>query len=134
MGDGTLIDVVLFAMVAAFLFLRLRSVLGRRTGQERPRPNPFTRPAPEQPRPDARPDTGGLSGATPGEAVSWGKVDPDKLPGTVVVYGDSTIIAPLLTAYAMTRHDPRPLRRLYDRREAMLDRLRADFESKGGRD
>src|SRR5882672_7349291 len=25
---------------------------------------------------DARPDTGGLSGATPAEAVSWGKVDP----------------------------------------------------------
>jgi predicted lipid-binding transport protein (Tim44 family) len=60
MGDGTLIDVVLFAMVAAFLFLRLRSVLGRRTGQERPRPNPFTRPAPEQQRPDPRPDTGGV--------------------------------------------------------------------------
>jgi deoxyhypusine synthase len=50
---------------------------------------------------DARPDTGGLSGATPGEAVSWGKVDPEKLPGTVVVYGDSTIVAPLLAA-----HDP----------------------------
>jgi deoxyhypusine synthase len=83
---------------------------------------------------DARPDTGGLSGATPGEAVSWGKVDPEKLPGTVVVYGDSTIIAPLLTAYALTRHDPRPLRRLYDRREAMLERLRADFVAKGGRD
>jgi deoxyhypusine synthase len=79
---------------------------------------------------DARPDTGGLSGATPGEAVSWGKVDPEKLPGTVVVYGDSTIIAPLLTAYALTRHDPRPLRRLYDRREAMLDRLRADYAAK----
>jgi len=79
---------------------------------------------------DARPDTGGLSGATPGEAVSWGKVDPEKLPGTVVVYGDSTIIAPLLTAYALTRHEPRPLRRLYDRREAMLDRLRADFAAK----
>src|SRR5260370_29115421 len=31
---------------------------------------------------DARPDTGGLSGATPAEAGSWGKVDPDKLPGT----------------------------------------------------
>ncbi len=29
---------------------------------------------------DARPDTGGLSGATPAEAVSWGKVDPDRLP------------------------------------------------------
>jgi predicted lipid-binding transport protein (Tim44 family) len=49
MGDGfPLIDVVLFAMVAAFLFLRLRSVLGRRTGQERQRPNPFVRPAAEQ--------------------------------------------------------------------------------------
>jgi len=79
---------------------------------------------------DARPDTGGLSGATPGEAVSWGKVDPEKLPGTVVVYGDTTIIAPLLTAYALTRHEPRPLRRLYDRREAMLDRLRSDYAAK----
>ena len=29
---------------------------------------------------DARVDTGGLSGATPSEAVSWGKVDPNKLP------------------------------------------------------
>jgi deoxyhypusine synthase len=82
---------------------------------------------------DARPDTGGLSGATPGEAVSWGKVDPEKLPGTVVVYGDSTLVAPLLAAYAMTRHEPRPLRRLYDRREAMLDHLRSDFVAKGGR-
>jgi deoxyhypusine synthase len=82
---------------------------------------------------DARPDTGGLSGATPGEAVSWGKVDPEKLPGTVVVYGDSTIVAPLLAAYALTRHKPRPLRRLYDRREAMLDRLRSDFVAGGGR-
>ena len=82
---------------------------------------------------DARPDTGGLSGATPGEAVSWGKVDPEKLPGTVVVYGDSTLVAPLLAAYALTRHEPRPLRRLYDSREAMLDRLRSDFVAKGGR-
>jgi deoxyhypusine synthase len=76
---------------------------------------------------DARPDTGGLSGATPGEAVSWGKVDPAKLPDSVVVYGDTTIAAPLLAAYAMSRHEPRPLRRLYERREAMLDRLRRDF-------
>ncbi len=81
---------------------------------------------------DARPDTGGLSGATPGEAVSWGKVDPEKLHGTVVVYGDSTIIAPLLAAYALTRREPRPLRRLYDRREAMLDRLRSDFVARRG--
>ncbi|HEY8175663.1 MAG TPA: deoxyhypusine synthase, partial [Gemmatimonadaceae bacterium] len=45
---------------------------------------------------DARPDTGGLSGATPGEAVTWGKVDPDKLPDTVVCYLDTTVALPLL--------------------------------------
>ena len=82
---------------------------------------------------DARPDTGGLSGATPGEAVSWGKVDPAKLPDAVVCYCDSTIAAPLLAAYALTRHEPRGLRRLYDRRAAMLERLRGDYRSKGGR-
>jgi deoxyhypusine synthase len=76
---------------------------------------------------DARADTGGLSGATPGEAVSWGKVDPAKLPDSVVVYSDTTIAAPLLTAYALSRHEPRPLRRLYRDREKMLDRLRRDF-------
>ncbi len=50
MGDGFFtIDIILFAMVAAFIVLRLRSVLGRRTGHERQRPDPFsTKP---QPRP-----------------------------------------------------------------------------------
>jgi deoxyhypusine synthase len=73
---------------------------------------------------DARPDTGGLSGATPGEAVSWGKVDPEKLPGTVVCYTDSTIALPILAAYVLTRAAPRAPKRLYDRREALLARLR----------
>jgi len=77
---------------------------------------------------DARPDTGGLSGATPGEAVSWGKVDPDKLPDAVVVYADSTIVLPLLTAYALARHKPRPLKRLYDRREDLIQTLRVDYQ------
>jgi deoxyhypusine synthase len=81
---------------------------------------------------DARPDTGGLSGATPSEAVSWGKVDPDRLPDSVVVYSDTTIAAPLLAAYAIERHDARPLRRLYDRRDAMLDRLRAAYLARTG--
>ncbi|MGE5175052.1 MAG: homospermidine biosynthesis protein, partial [Hyphomicrobiales bacterium] len=49
---------------------------------------------------DARPDTGGLSGATPAEAVSWGKIDPDRLPDAVVAYVDSTVALPILTAYA----------------------------------
>jgi deoxyhypusine synthase len=72
---------------------------------------------------DARPDTGGLSGATPAEAVSWGKVDPDRLPDAVVCYTDSTISLPLLTAYALSRHDPREPKRLYRRRGEMMQRL-----------
>ncbi|HET9151818.1 MAG TPA: deoxyhypusine synthase [Gemmatimonadales bacterium] len=72
---------------------------------------------------DARPDTGGLSGATPAEAVSWGKIDPDQLPGTVVCYMDNTVALPLLTAYACARHAPRPLKRLYEKREQMMGRL-----------
>ena len=76
---------------------------------------------------DARPDTGGLSGATPAEAVSWGKIDPDRLPDAVVCYLDSTVALPLLTAYAMARKEPRPLKRLYDRRAELMDRLRAEY-------
>jgi deoxyhypusine synthase len=78
---------------------------------------------------DARPDTGGLSGATPNEAVSWGKIDPEQLPGTVVVYIDNTVALPLLTAYALARHSPRPLKRLYRRRAAMMDRLITEYRA-----
>ena len=78
---------------------------------------------------DARPDTGGLSGATPGEAVSWGKIDPDMLPGTVVCYLDNTVSLPLITAYALARHPPRPLKRLYARREAMMQRLVDEYHA-----
>lgn len=78
---------------------------------------------------DARPDSGGLSGATPNEAVSWGKIDPDMLPGTVVVYLDNSVALPLLTAYALARHAPRPLKRLYARREAMMQRLVEEYRS-----
>lgn len=80
---------------------------------------------------DARPDTGGLSGATPAEAVSWGKIDPDRLPDAVVCYMDSTVALPLLTSYAKARHAARPLKRLYDRRGAMMERLRAEFSRSG---
>ncbi len=77
---------------------------------------------------DARPDTGGLSGATPGEAVSWGKVDPDQLPDSVVCYVDSTIALPVLTAYALARHEPRELKRLYDRRGELMELLMSEYE------
>ncbi len=80
---------------------------------------------------DARPDTGGLSGATPGEAVSWGKIDPSNLPDCVVCYVDSTISLPLITAYALSKVPPRKRSRLYDRRDAMLETLRAKYLERG---
>src|SRR5208282_1500532 len=76
---------------------------------------------------DARPDTGGLSGATPSEAVSWGKVDPTKLPDAVVCYTDTTIAMPLLTHYALAKHKPRKLRRLYDHRVQMMRALTKEY-------
>jgi len=76
---------------------------------------------------DARPDTGGLSGATPGEAVSWGKVDPDRLPDAVVCYLDTTVALPIITAYALAKHRPRPPRRLYDRREEFMQLLLKEY-------
>jgi deoxyhypusine synthase len=76
---------------------------------------------------DARPDTGGLSGATPSEAVSWGKVDPDQLPNTVVAYLDSTVALPLICSYALSTVKPRKLRRLYDSLDALVDSLKKEY-------
>ncbi|MBI2073609.1 MAG: deoxyhypusine synthase [Gemmatimonadetes bacterium] len=78
---------------------------------------------------DARVDTGGLSGATPSEAVSWGKVDPDRLPDAVVCYVDSTIGLPLLAAYALAKREPRPLKRLFERRVELNQRLLAAYQA-----
>jgi len=80
---------------------------------------------------DARPDTGGLSGATPAEALSLGKLDPEQLPGTVICYTDSTIGLPLLTAYALAKHAPRKRRRLYDRRDDLMRRLKEAYVAHG---
>ena len=68
---------------------------------------------------------GGLSGATPSEAVSWGKVNPGVLPNTVVAYCDSTIAFPLFCEYAISSaHGRRPRRELVHRRADLL----ADLE------
>ena len=80
---------------------------------------------------DARPDTGGLSGATPGEAVSWGKIDPENLPDCVVCYADSTITLPLITAYALTKASPRKCKRLFDHREESYTLLREAYFKHG---
>lgn len=78
---------------------------------------------------DARPDTGGLSGATPGEAVTWGKIDPNQLSDTVVVYADATIVLPILTAYALAEASWHQPKRLYEKREEMMALLRKDLEA-----
>ena len=76
---------------------------------------------------DARPDTGGLSGATPAEAVTWGKVDPDKLPDAVVAYLDSTVAMPILTSYALEKVGSRPLKKLYFMRAALMEKLKREY-------
>jgi deoxyhypusine synthase len=78
---------------------------------------------------DARPDTGGLSGATPSEAVSWGKIDPARLPDSVVCYLDATVALPLITAYAVSRRRARPPRRLYERREEAMAQLKRAYQA-----
>lgn len=80
---------------------------------------------------DARPDTGGLSGATPGEAVSWGKIDPENLPDCVVCYADSTITLPLITAYALSKASPRKCKRLFEHREESYSLLREAYFKHG---
>src|SRR6266702_1700117 len=70
------------------------------------------------------PHWGGLSGATPSEAVSWGKIKPDQLHDNVVIYGDSTISLPLLTAYAVSKAKPRQRKELYTKREALINELK----------
>jgi len=79
---------------------------------------------------DARPDTGGLSGATPQEAMTWGKVDPQQLPDTVTCYLDSTVALPLLTVYALAARPPRPLRRLMERLPELTRQLEEDHRRK----
>src|SRR5207245_5288349 len=81
---------------------------------------------------DARPDTGGLSGATPQEAMTWGKVDPNQLPDTVTCYVDSTVALPLLTVYALASRPPRQPRRLMDRLERLSKELASAYGERGG--
>jgi deoxyhypusine synthase len=64
---------------------------------------------------------GGLSGATPAEAVSWGKVNPGVLPDTVVTYCDSTIAFPLFCEYAIGSDRGRRARKeLVHKRDALV--------------
>ncbi|MBN1793401.1 MAG: deoxyhypusine synthase [Candidatus Omnitrophica bacterium] len=70
------------------------------------------------------PQWGGLSGATPSEAVSWGKVNPKRLSSSVVVHCDATIAFPVLAGYILSRTAKKPLKRLYRHRDTFLKRFR----------
>lgn len=75
---------------------------------------------------DARPDTGGLSGATLQEGKSWGKVrDADR--GMATVYADSTIAFPILAMHVMATQEPRKPRRLYGRLGGLYSALRKEY-------
>jgi len=76
---------------------------------------------------DARVDTGGLSGATPKEAVTWGKIDPKEVEKSVIVYTDSTIALPLITAYVMQNTSPKKLKRFYDRKDELMEKLKKSY-------
>lgn len=73
------------------------------------------------------PHWGGLSGATPSEAVSWGKVKPDELKHAVTVYADTTLAFPIIASYALSEAKPRPRKELYAKRAELMDGLRTAF-------
>jgi deoxyhypusine synthase len=75
---------------------------------------------------DARPDTGGLSGATLQEGKSWGKVQ-DSHHDMITVYADSTIAFPILALYALSNQKPRKPKRLYKKLDQYYNSLRDEF-------
>jgi deoxyhypusine synthase len=76
------------------------------------------------------PQWGGLSGATPSEAISWGKVQANMMKNHVVVYSDTTIAAPLVFAYALATRKKRKPKRLFRRLPDMYETLRKAHNEK----
>jgi deoxyhypusine synthase len=70
------------------------------------------------------PHWGGLSGATPSEARSWGKIQDAHL-NNVVVYSCASLTLPMLAQYVLIRNKPRKLRRLYQTIGPAVEELRA---------
>jgi deoxyhypusine synthase len=79
---------------------------------------------------DARPDTGGLSGATLQEGKSWGKIKTSH-KGNIIVYGDSSVYFPLLCSYVMSVCKPRKHKQIYDKKKAWIEEMKEMyFENK----
>ncbi len=68
------------------------------------------------------PHWGGLSGATPQEARSWGKIR-DAFANNVVVYSCASITLPIIAQYVLTQCKPKPSKRLYTQRDALAGKL-----------
>ena len=75
---------------------------------------------------DARPDTGGLSGATLQEGKSWGKVQ-DAHNDMVTVYADATIAFPILALYVLSNQKKRKPKRLYKKLDMLYKNLSDDY-------
>jgi len=76
------------------------------------------------------PQWGGLSGATPSEAVSWGKINPNELKDTVVVYTDTTVAVPILFSYAIDKAKPRKQKNLYLKLDQLVYNLEKEIKVK----
>jgi len=82
---------------------------------------------------DARPDTGGLSGATIQEGKSWGKIKTSH-SGNVIVYGDSSVYFPILCSYVLAKCKPRKPKRLYSLKDEFVKGMKSNYfksKSKG---
>jgi len=75
---------------------------------------------------DARPDTGGLSGATLQEGKSWGKIKTSH-KGNVIVYGDSSVYFPILCANLLTKCKPRSKKKIYKNKGKWVEELKQSF-------
>ena len=75
---------------------------------------------------DARPDTGGLSGATLQEGKSWGKIK-DAHHDMITVYADTTIAFPILALYVISNQKPRKPKRIYKKIDKYYDNLKKEF-------
>jgi deoxyhypusine synthase len=75
---------------------------------------------------DARPDTGGLSGATLQEGKSWGKIKSAH-EGNVIVYGDSSVYFPILAAYILAECKPREQKKIYKKKNRWMRELKLAY-------
>jgi len=78
---------------------------------------------------DARPDTGGLSGATLQEGKSWGKIKTSH-KGNVIVYGDTSVYFPILCSYLLSECKPRSKKQIYKKKDSWVEEMKTQYMKK----